>query len=213
MKKVAVLGSGQVGEALANGFLKHGYAVMRATRDPEKLEAWKSGAKGEASVGTFAEAAKWGEIDRARGQGHASPRRRSSSRHREPRRQDGHRHDEPDRRRAARQRRDPLLHERERVADGASAEEGAAGEASSRRSTRSATRSWSTRSSQTTPTMFICGNDAGAKHETTEILDEVRLGDGRHGRASRPRARSSRSACCGASRASCATTGRTRSST
>jgi predicted dinucleotide-binding enzyme len=62
MKKVAVLGSGVVGETLANGLLKHGYAVMRASREPAKLEGWKSGAKGEASVGTFADAAKWGEI-------------------------------------------------------------------------------------------------------------------------------------------------------
>lgn len=62
MKKVAVLGSGVVGETLANGFLKHGYAVMRGSREPAKLEAWKAGAKGEASIGTFADAAKWGEI-------------------------------------------------------------------------------------------------------------------------------------------------------
>src|SRR3954466_8598976 len=62
MKKVAVLGSGQVGEVLANGFLKHGYAVMRGTREPEKLQAWKTGAQGEAAVGTFADAAAWGEV-------------------------------------------------------------------------------------------------------------------------------------------------------
>ena len=62
MKKVAVLGSGQVGEVLANGFLSHGYAVMRATREPAKLDAWKKGAKGEASVGTYADAAKWAEL-------------------------------------------------------------------------------------------------------------------------------------------------------
>jgi predicted dinucleotide-binding enzyme len=62
MKKVAILGSGKVGETLADGFLKHGYAAMRASREPKKLEAWKSGAKGEASIGTFADAAKWGEI-------------------------------------------------------------------------------------------------------------------------------------------------------
>jgi predicted dinucleotide-binding enzyme len=62
MKKVAILGSGIVGETLANGLLQHGYAAMRASRDPAKLQSWKAGAKGEASVGTFAEAAKWGEI-------------------------------------------------------------------------------------------------------------------------------------------------------
>ena len=62
MKKVAVLGSGQVGEVLGNGFLQHGYAVMRGSREPAKLAAWKSGAKGEASIGTFAEAAAWADV-------------------------------------------------------------------------------------------------------------------------------------------------------
>ena len=61
MKKVAVLGSGQVGDVLANGFLAHGYSVMRATRDPQKLQGWKSGAKGEAAIGTYEEAATWGD--------------------------------------------------------------------------------------------------------------------------------------------------------
>lgn len=62
MQKVAVLGSGQVGQVLANGLLKHAYAVMRASREPAKLQSWKSGAQGEASIGTFEEAAKWGDI-------------------------------------------------------------------------------------------------------------------------------------------------------
>jgi predicted dinucleotide-binding enzyme len=62
MKKVAVLGSGQVGDALSNGFLKHGHAVMRATREPQKLQAWKASATGEALVGTYEQAAAWGEI-------------------------------------------------------------------------------------------------------------------------------------------------------
>lgn len=35
-KKISVLGSGLVGEVLANGFLKHGYEVLRASREPEK---------------------------------------------------------------------------------------------------------------------------------------------------------------------------------
>jgi len=62
VKKVGVLGSGPVGEALANGFLKYGYSVMRGSREPAKLEAWKTGAKGDASVGTFADAAKWADL-------------------------------------------------------------------------------------------------------------------------------------------------------
>lgn len=61
-KKIGVLGSGKVGEVLADGFLKHGYSVMRASRDPKKLESWKAGAKGEATIGTPAAAAKWADI-------------------------------------------------------------------------------------------------------------------------------------------------------
>jgi predicted dinucleotide-binding enzyme len=62
MKKIAVLGSGTVGQVLADGFLKKGHEVMRGTRDPGKLASWKGGAGAKASVGTFAEAAKFGEI-------------------------------------------------------------------------------------------------------------------------------------------------------
>jgi 8-hydroxy-5-deazaflavin:NADPH oxidoreductase len=62
MKKVSVLGSGQVGEVLADGFLKHGFAAMRGSRDPSKLADWKAKAGPNASVGTFGEAAAWGEI-------------------------------------------------------------------------------------------------------------------------------------------------------
>jgi 8-hydroxy-5-deazaflavin:NADPH oxidoreductase len=62
MKKVAILGSGQVGDALAKGFLDNGFPVMRASRDPEKLQAWKSGVKGEVTLGSYAEAAKWADV-------------------------------------------------------------------------------------------------------------------------------------------------------
>jgi 8-hydroxy-5-deazaflavin:NADPH oxidoreductase len=61
MSKVAVLGSGQVGEVLANGFLKHGHEVMRGSRDVAKLAAWKNGAGPKAQVGTFDAAAKWAD--------------------------------------------------------------------------------------------------------------------------------------------------------
>ena len=62
MTKVAVLGSGVVGETLANGFLKHGYAVIRASREPQKLAGWLGGAKGDASTATFADAAKLADV-------------------------------------------------------------------------------------------------------------------------------------------------------
>jgi len=61
MTKVAVLGSGQVGEVLANGFLSRGHEVMRGSRDPVKLGDWKASAGDRAHVGTFAESAEWGE--------------------------------------------------------------------------------------------------------------------------------------------------------
>ena len=62
MSKVCVLGSGQVGQVLADGFLKHGHDVMRGSRDVTKLAEWKEGAGPKAQAGTFAEAAKWGDV-------------------------------------------------------------------------------------------------------------------------------------------------------
>ena len=59
MSKIAVLGSGPVGVALSNGFLKYGHEVMRGSRDAGKLEAWRAGAGSKARIGTFEEAAKW----------------------------------------------------------------------------------------------------------------------------------------------------------
>lgn len=60
MAKIAVLGSGDVGKVLANGLLKHGHEVMRGSREPAKLADWKASAGERAHVGTFAEAAAWG---------------------------------------------------------------------------------------------------------------------------------------------------------
>lgn len=62
MIKIGVLGSGAVGQTLANGFLKHGYEVMRASRDAKKLEEWKASAGAKAQIGTYADAAKFGDV-------------------------------------------------------------------------------------------------------------------------------------------------------
>ncbi len=59
--KVGVLGSGDVGKVLAGGFLKHGHEVMIGTREPEKLQGWAE-ENPKARVGTFAEAASFGEM-------------------------------------------------------------------------------------------------------------------------------------------------------
>ncbi len=61
-KKIAVIGSGTVGQVLADGFLGEGHSVMRGSREPAKLAEWKAKAGERASVGTFAEAASFGEI-------------------------------------------------------------------------------------------------------------------------------------------------------
>ena len=59
--KVGILGSGDVAKTLGNGFLPHGHDVMLGTREPAKLADWtKQNPKGR--VGSFAEAAKFGEL-------------------------------------------------------------------------------------------------------------------------------------------------------
>jgi predicted dinucleotide-binding enzyme len=61
-KKIGVVGTGNVGQRLANGFLQHGYTVMRGSRDPSKLADWKRGTGDGAATGTFAETAAFGDI-------------------------------------------------------------------------------------------------------------------------------------------------------
>jgi predicted dinucleotide-binding enzyme len=61
--KVGVIGSGNVGQVLAAGFLKHGHQAILGTRDPQKpdVQKWVSATPG-AKAGTFAETAKFGEL-------------------------------------------------------------------------------------------------------------------------------------------------------
>jgi predicted dinucleotide-binding enzyme len=60
--KVGVLGSGEVGRVLSDGFLRKGHEVMRGTRDPAKLKDWRHAAGHRAGTGTFTEAAGYGAI-------------------------------------------------------------------------------------------------------------------------------------------------------
>ena len=62
MKKIGVVGSGVVGETLANGFIKLGHEVMRGSRDGGKLADWKKSAGDRGKTGTFAETARFGDI-------------------------------------------------------------------------------------------------------------------------------------------------------
>lgn len=62
--RVGVIGSGQVGRALAAGFAAHGHEVTIATRQPDEnddLQAWAA-QHGGVAIGTFAGAAEAGEI-------------------------------------------------------------------------------------------------------------------------------------------------------
>jgi 8-hydroxy-5-deazaflavin:NADPH oxidoreductase len=66
--KVGILGSGEVGQRLGDGFIELGHTVKIGTRDPQKVAAWvekhggtnSSGVK--ASSGSFEEAAAFGDI-------------------------------------------------------------------------------------------------------------------------------------------------------
>lgn len=62
MKKVGIIGSGIVAQALGNGFLKYGYEVMLSSRDLAKIKDWKEKAGSQAHIGSFADAAKFGKI-------------------------------------------------------------------------------------------------------------------------------------------------------
>jgi predicted dinucleotide-binding enzyme len=62
LKRVGVLGSGTVGEVLAGGFRKHGYEVMRGSRDPAKLREWRDASGPSARTGTFEETAAFGDL-------------------------------------------------------------------------------------------------------------------------------------------------------
>lgn len=58
---IGILGSGEVAQALAKGFLQRGDSVMLGTRDAAKLKDWRAASGERASVGSFAETAQFGE--------------------------------------------------------------------------------------------------------------------------------------------------------
>ena len=60
--KVGILGSGDVGRALARGFIGLGHTVKIGTREPQKLREWLTSAGERASAGTFNEAARYGDV-------------------------------------------------------------------------------------------------------------------------------------------------------
>jgi 8-hydroxy-5-deazaflavin:NADPH oxidoreductase len=61
-KKTGIIGSGSVGVTFANGLIKHGYDVMIGTGNTSKHDALREQTSGKAAVGTFEEAARFGEL-------------------------------------------------------------------------------------------------------------------------------------------------------
>jgi predicted dinucleotide-binding enzyme len=58
--KIGILGSGDVAKALGKGFLEAGHEVMLGSRDAGKVRGWSD--HRAASAGTFSEAAAFGEV-------------------------------------------------------------------------------------------------------------------------------------------------------
>lgn len=61
MSRIGVIGSGQVAQVLALGFKKHGHEVMIGSREPGKLSSWQAERGQGIAVGNFAETARFGD--------------------------------------------------------------------------------------------------------------------------------------------------------
>jgi hypothetical protein len=61
-KKIGIVGSGIVGQTLANGFVRHGYDVMIATNTASRREELRSKTNGRSMIGSFEDAAKFGDV-------------------------------------------------------------------------------------------------------------------------------------------------------
>ena len=61
-KKIGIIGSGVVGVTLANGFTTHGYEVLAGTNTPAKRDELKGKTHGRAHIGSFTDAAMFGDL-------------------------------------------------------------------------------------------------------------------------------------------------------
>jgi hypothetical protein len=60
--KIGILGTGIVGQTLAGGFLRHGHEIMIGTRSPDKLDQWSAEVGEKGRVGSVAQAASYGDL-------------------------------------------------------------------------------------------------------------------------------------------------------
>jgi predicted dinucleotide-binding enzyme len=61
-RKIGIIGSGIVGQTLANGFIKHGDQVTIGTNTASKRDELRAKTNGKATVGTFEDAARFGDV-------------------------------------------------------------------------------------------------------------------------------------------------------
>lgn len=61
-KKIGILGSGDVGKVLGAGFIGAGHEALIGTRDVKKLDEWVKKTEGKGKTGSFADAAKFGDV-------------------------------------------------------------------------------------------------------------------------------------------------------
>jgi predicted dinucleotide-binding enzyme len=59
--RIGIIGSGVVGQTLANGFVAHGYEVTIGTNSPRKRDELRTNTHGKATVGSFEDAARFGD--------------------------------------------------------------------------------------------------------------------------------------------------------
>jgi predicted dinucleotide-binding enzyme len=60
--KIGIIGTGDVGKALAKGFLRGGHEVMVGSRSPDKLTAVRNSVGNALATGTFKETASFAEV-------------------------------------------------------------------------------------------------------------------------------------------------------
>ena len=169
--KVGVLGSGDVAKVLAGGFVRHGHGVMIGSRSPEKLADWARHHPGVAT-GTFADAARFGELIVLAVKGTAADEALQLAGEAQSGRKDRHRHDKPDRRGAAGQWRAQVLHQPRRITDGAAAEGASRSSLGQSIQFRRQRLMVNPEFKGGKPTMFICGNDEASKATVDGVLEQ-----------------------------------------
>jgi predicted dinucleotide-binding enzyme len=61
-KRIGIIGSGIVGQTLANGSVKHGYEVAIGTNTAGKRQELSTKTHGKAQIGSFEDAARFGDV-------------------------------------------------------------------------------------------------------------------------------------------------------